>query len=79
MVLPNPNSGQFTLDFEGDKSELLTVDIYNISGSCVLSEKWNTAAGINRKQFNVGSFAKGVYIVNVSSAEGSVKIKTIVQ
>lgn len=79
VLYPNPNNGNFTLDYTSEKQESITVEIYNITGSKLLSTPWNVNTGNNRQSINLSSFAKGLYTIKVSSKEGFVSIKTVVE
>lgn len=77
VLFPNPGNGNLTLDYTGDRSENLSISLYNITGSVVASDSWSVTSGLNRKNFNFSYLPKGNYIMRVSSASGSVSIKTI--
>ena len=79
VLYPNPNNGLFTIDYSGEKSEELIVEIINITGSIVKTEKWAVNVGENRKQLNVSDMAKGFYTIKIASNEGFVNIKTVVK
>jgi hypothetical protein len=79
ILYPNPNNGSFAIDYAGDKSEELVVEIINITGSVVKTDKWPVSIGENRKQLDVLDVAKGFYTVKIASNEGFVNIKTIIR
>lgn len=79
ILYPNPNNGSFTIDYTCDKSEELIIEIINITGSVVQTEKWSVNMGENRKQLNVLDIAKGFYTIKIKSNEGFVNIKTVVK
>lgn len=78
-LFPNPNDGSFYLDYTGDKSEDLSIAVYNTQGSLAHVEPWHVSAGSNMHNLSLPQLAKGLYIVKVSSATGSVDIKTVVK
>ncbi|MFY9308701.1 MAG: S8/S53 family peptidase [Bacteroidia bacterium] len=78
VLYPNPNNGHFTLDYTSDKQETVNIDVMNVAGSKVAGQSWNVNTGNNRQQLNLAGLPKGLYIVRVSSAEGYVNIKTLV-
>ncbi len=55
-VYPNPNNGKFTLEAEGQ------INFYNAIGQTILTEKIN-----GKKQFDLSSQPKGVYLYQVIS------------
>ncbi len=76
VLYPNPSDGKFTLDYTAKQNDNLTVDVLNITGAVVSSEKWNTNTGLNRKQLDLSHLAKGDYLVKVTAKDGAVVIKT---
>lgn len=79
LLFPNPNEGTFELKYSSRKSDLLKVEIFDITGKMVRHEIWPVDPGANRVTLECRQFDKGIYFTRVSSAEGSVTIKTIVQ
>jgi hypothetical protein len=78
VLYPNPNNGLFTLDYTGNKIERLSVSVLDIKGSVVNSTDWQVNAGLNRKTLSLQDLPKGTYLVRLSSATGTVSIKTII-
>lgn len=79
VLYPNPNSGSFTLDYVGKAKDRLAIEVYDVMGRLVSASAWDVNAGSNRKDLNLGSSAKGVYIVKVSGKSGNISIRTTVQ
>ncbi len=79
VLYPNPNNGQFTIDYTGDKTETISIEVMNIAGSKVSVKNWNVNNGTNRQQLDLSVYPKGFYIVRVASADGYVNIKTMVE
>lgn len=79
VLYPNPNNGQFTVDYTGDKAEELTIEIVNVTGSKVAVKTWNVNTGDNRCKLDLSGYSKGFYIVRIASADGFVNIKTLVE
>ncbi len=78
-LFPNPNDGSFYLDYTGDKNESLTIAVYSAQGALAHMEQWQVSAGSNTYNLSLPQLAKGLYIVKVLSAIGSVDIKTVVK
>ncbi|MBX7240604.1 MAG: T9SS type A sorting domain-containing protein [Bacteroidia bacterium] len=67
-VYPNPTSnGIFTLEFNFNNEEEITVRIYNLIGKEVLSEKTTSSSGVYDKTVNLSDYPKGIYIVEISN------------
>ena len=79
VVYPNPGTGDYTLDYAGDKAETLQLQVVDIRGAVVLKDSWTVTTGTNRRPLNLTTLAKGTYIVHVASRDGVVNIKTILK
>jgi minor extracellular serine protease Vpr len=76
-LFPNPGNGLFTVRYDGDKNSDLKLEVYNMTGGLVQSERWKTVSGANMHPLDLSSMPGGVYLVRVSSPDGFVSIKTI--
>lgn len=65
-ILPNPVDEQFTLEVNSLTTGNFTVNILNVNGNIVQSEKINLSNGLNREAFNVSDLASGLYILQLS-------------
>jgi hypothetical protein len=79
VLFPNPTNGKFTIDYTGTQSEIIRVEVRDITGAKVLSETWNVNAGMNIKNFDLSDMPKGNYLVKVTANDGAVVIKTAVK
>ena len=74
-MYPNPSSGYFTIDLGKEYSDV-SVQIYNMLGQTISSEKYASAKTIEQ-EINASA---GIYFVKVSTAkEGSNTLKIIKQ
>ena len=78
-LFPNPNDGSFMLDYTADKSESLSVSVYDITGRLVSMNNWQVNIGANQYHCNMQHAAKGIYMVRVAGVDGSVEIKNVVR
>lgn len=78
-LFPNPNNGNFYLDYTGDAADNLTISVYNTLGALVHTQAWHVSAGTNVYNLSLPQLAKGMYMVNVSSGTGSVDMKAIIK
>jgi len=78
-LYPNPNNGNFTLDFRSGNvsNENLLVEIKNVAGQVVYSKTINTADGQFEGMLNSGNLDEGFYIVNIQQGKESIN-QTIV-
>jgi len=74
LVYPNPNGGRFIIasDIEGSGS----IDIYSITGEKVYS---HNVSSLQNSKVDISSFAKGIYILRVTSPEGICTHKLILR
>ncbi len=71
-VYPNPNSGQFTLEVNLQKSsKSLDIHIYDIAGKLVFYDQNNINGSHFIQELNVGFLGKGVYFIRATSQPGN--------
>jgi hypothetical protein len=75
-LFPNPNRGQFQLA-RMDASTNVEVSILDLQGKVLTVAKWNE--GEESLSVDLGNFANGVYMVRLTSEEGSRTLRVSVQ
>lgn len=75
-LFPNPNDGSFTISYESDKKRNLQIEVYNMLGLKLSSQKWEVTNGANAYALDLTQKSSGVYFIRVLSEEGAVSIKT---
>lgn len=76
-LYPNPNSGNFTISYEGKENNTLSMlNVYDNTGKTVFTQGINIAAG-SKKEISV-NIARGVYIAEIIDNTGVKTIKRIV-
>jgi len=75
-VSPNPNDGIFSVDFDENITSEVTVQVNNVAGSLLLTEKVNPANGALK--FDLSSYKSGVYLLQIKTDEASIIRKIIV-
>ncbi|MDD5569947.1 MAG: C25 family cysteine peptidase [Bacteroidales bacterium] len=66
IIYPNPNNGEFTIDFLFKNVETVNIKIYNLAGEIILSDK----IIVNKVQTNLidmKSIADGIYFMEIKS------------
>jgi hypothetical protein len=77
-LFPNPANGSFTLRLNLDKVDNLTVELISMNGQQVLSR---TASNVNRfdESINVSGIAAGMYMLKMTTSQGSATRKVIIE
>jgi minor extracellular serine protease Vpr len=79
VLYPNPNKGSFTIENNGDAEKELRISIYSTNGLLIKEISWQAPEGQSAYKLDLPpGITKGIYIVRISSGEGSTSIKTIV-
>lgn len=78
-LYPNPNTGNFSLDFSATHAETLQVKIYNTVGSLVATESWDVEAGNNQKAFDISVLSSGIYMMQITGKYHTAGLKILIQ
>lgn len=78
-LYPNPNNGQFTIDYDTDKNETLQIEIYSITGDLVAAKQVRSYSGNNRYDLQPDALPAGLYLIKLNSGEGKASVKMLVQ
>ena len=76
-LYPNPNNGTFTLNFQTDSKEAITVQVLSIQGKEVFREEIKDFSGSYTKKIDITNQAKGVYFLNILQGEQKMTKKLI--
>ncbi len=76
---PNPTTGRTTISFTTEEKAKYTVRVTDLLGNVVMNEVVNAEAGINMKELNLSSVAKGLYLINLQSENGVQTIRLVVE
>lgn len=79
VLFPNPNQGNFTLDYQSLLNETVWVNVLDLNGRQLKTEAWKVNKGNNTLAIDLSQMPKGNYVVQVKSARGSVGLKTTIQ
>lgn len=64
-VAPNPNNGEFSIQFETEYAGTLKAELVDIVGKVVYSENIDHVQGSNKWNMNQQNLSKGVYLFNI--------------
>jgi hypothetical protein len=76
---PNPNKGNFHLQFESSKKEPVTINVHNEKGELVYMDKVDGNDGKHDKQIDLSDKKKGIYFLELSQKGKSIRKKILVE
>jgi len=74
-IFPNPNSGRFTISFNNFASENSNLELYDLVGHKIMTQKLNTTDTIIETE----NLSTGIYFAKISSENGSITKKIIIE
>ncbi|MEP7317360.1 MAG: SdrD B-like domain-containing protein [Panacibacter sp.] len=78
-VSPNPTKGLIRISINADAVRNATVNIFNLTGQIVKTEKIALAKGMNYKEMNLNAFAQGIYQVQIISDNDAKVVKVVLE
>jgi len=78
-VYPNPASEKATVKFTAADAAQYHLNMTDVLGQNVLSLDGAATEGINMVELNLGSVAKGVYLLSIMSNGNTEQIRVVVQ
>jgi len=78
-IFPNPNTGQLMVEIEVPKAQDITLKIVNILGQEMFVEKEKLLSGIHRKSIDIQTHTKGIYLLQVTTDEGVVTERLLLE
>ena len=72
-VYPNPVSSDLTVNFKNPGFEKANIEIIDVQGKKLLSEKVNNAMNM-KTNYSFENYPAGIYLLNISDESGSKKI-----
>ena len=78
-LYPNPSNGQFRLDFKNEMKEELVCAVIGINGQSLKTFFFKNSNEAENKLFDISSFSKGVYFLQIYTEKGMNAQKIILQ
>lgn len=78
-IYPNPNDGNFNVQFELDATKELTLRLTNALGQVVYFNNYSDVAGMLNYQMQLQDLAKGVYVFEIVSDGKAVNRQIIIE
>ncbi|MCB8930410.1 MAG: T9SS type A sorting domain-containing protein [Bacteroidetes bacterium] len=79
VAVPNPATDQLTITINSPQQQSAMLDLIDVTGRTVYSEKLYVTKGKNNLERNVQSFSRGVYTLRLSSKHGELHEKFVLQ
>jgi Secretion system C-terminal sorting domain/Reeler domain len=76
-VSPNPSAEMVNLSLTSQSAKNIQIQMTDIGGRTVMSEKWQIQAGENFKQLNINHLVKGAYMVQIIENQNVVSKKIV--
>jgi len=77
QLFPNPNHGQFTIEFESDKDGYFLVEVTNVIGVQISQKTWELKSGKNYLQVELNTKNKGLNFVTITGFGGQITKKIL--
>ena len=78
-IFPNPNKGEFNLLLEGTKADHYNINISSIIGQNIYNESVQSIHNNFQKNIHLANIPKGLYFVTISSEQGKIIKKVVIQ
>jgi hypothetical protein len=78
-IYPVPATDILNVIFGSPANSDVELRLVNVTGEAIYSSRLNDPSGEMNHRIDVSGFAKGIYILNLSSSEGSVNKKVIIR
>lgn len=78
-VFPNPTKEQLNIDCSKVSTTIEHIEIYDVSGQFVYSERWTTSNPNNILQLDISDLEMGMYLLNIRGAERNQVIRFLVE
>ena len=79
-LYPNPTNGEFKIDVTADANEEMTIQVYDVLGNLVISQKHQIMSGTSTLTTNLDNYKTGMYFVRlVDSSASTVYSQTVIK
>ncbi|MBE9491303.1 MAG: T9SS type A sorting domain-containing protein, partial [Bacteroidetes bacterium] len=79
QIYPNPAQDMLNISFSSNNLQSFEIKLMNITGKLVYAQNYTDHSGNFNKNINLSNLAKGVYILNLNSATGTLTKKVVIR
>ena len=76
-IFPNPSSEKITVEFFSTQSDYALLEMSDMLGQVLISEKVKMISGKNSSVFDLGTFAGGIYLLLLKNADSNLTMRKI--
>lgn len=77
-IYPNPGKGQFNLEVFHNESEMVIIELSDLNGKVLKSEKIQIQSGMNKLNFDYNR-KPGIYLIHMTSKSGKFSKKILIE
>jgi subtilisin-like proprotein convertase family protein len=78
-IFPNPNNGEFNIQFKTSKSKKIKIEVYDLSGRSIYKNSYEISDGAFNENIILNNAQTGLYILNLDNGINKTTKKIIVQ
>jgi len=79
IIVPNPNAGKFTINFDAEIEEIVVVNIVDARGKLVKTEQVKTTLGKNLLDLDMSKISKGSYLIQIINNNNIHNVKMFIE
>ena len=77
-IFPNPSNGTINISLLTDQVEEVNIDLYDMTGRLIRSQKFARISQNFNEQFNYGTISGGIYILRISQGNNIISKRVVV-
>jgi hypothetical protein len=78
LLAPNPNNGNFVLNYTASKNQNVAVKLYDLVGRIVYNSELTVNSGNNTINLSIDGLNKGIYIFEFVTSNGKQTQKLVI-
>ncbi len=78
-IYPNPADSELNISFDAKDNTNFDVSFTDISGRVIMRDMYSVTQGVNKISLNLVGISQGIYFLNISEDDSSLRYKIIVK